>query len=147
MRMPALLLALVGACGASSSRPAGELRVVGFAPEAAMTSTSPIEIHFDRPVGGPIDRSLSAARLARVTPAFAYRSFWRDDATLVIEPLEPLAPSTRYEVALAGELGARTHAFHFSFVHKPLTALGIWGADPDALAPDADLPLSFDQPV
>lgn len=104
-----------------------------------MTSTSPIEIRFDQPVGGPID--------ARVTPAFAYRSFWRDDATLVIEPLEPLAPSTRYEVALSGELGARTHAFHFSFVHQPLTALGIWGADPDALAPDADLPLSFDQPV
>jgi len=130
---------LLAACGASGSRLGGDLRVVGFAPEAAMTSTSPIEIRFDQPVGGPID--------ARVTPAFAYRSFWRDDATLVIEPLEPLALSTRYEVALAGELGARTHAFHFSFVHKPLTALGIWGADPDALAPDADLPLSFDQPV
>ncbi len=112
-----------------------------------MTSTSPIEIRFDQPVGGTIDRSRPAEGLARVTPAFAYRSSWRDDATLVIEPLEPLAPSTRYEVALAGELGARTHAFHFSFVHQPLTALGIWGADPDALAPDADLPLSFDQPV
>ena len=137
MRTPALLLGLVAACGASATR--SDLRVVSFAPDAAMTSTTPIEIRFDQPVGGTID--------ARVTPAFAYRSFWRDDATLVIEPLEPLAPSTRYEVALAGELGARTHAFHFSFVHKPLTALGIWGADPDALAPDADLPLSFDQPV
>ena len=137
MRTPALLLAVSSACGATGSR--SDLRVVGFAPEAAMTSTSPIEIRFDQPVGGPID--------TRVSPAFAYRSFWRDDATLVLEPLEPLAPSTRYEVALAGELAARTHAFHFSFVHQPLTALGIWGADPDALAPDADLPLSFDQPV
>ncbi|MBV8762840.1 MAG: hypothetical protein JO257_36485 [Deltaproteobacteria bacterium] len=133
----AVLLGLVAACGASGSR--SDLRVVGFAPEAAMTSTSPIEIRFDQPVGGPID--------AHVSPAFAYRSSWRDDMTLVIEPLEPLAPSTRYEVALAGELGARTHAFHFSFVHQPLTALGVWGADPDALAPDADVPLSFDQPV
>lgn len=139
MRTPAVLLALVGACGASGSRT--DLRVVGFAPEAAMTSTSPIEIRFDQPVAPT--RRIDA----RVTPALAYRSFWRDDATLVIEPLEPLAPSTRYEVSLAGELGARTHAFHFSFVHQPLTALGIWGADPDALAPDADLPLSFDQPV
>ena len=140
MRACALLVVLTGAaCGASGSRTDANLRVVGFAPEAAMTSTSPIEIRFDRPVGGRID--------ARVTPAFAYRSFWRDDVTLVIEPLEPLAPSTRYEVALAGDLGARTHAFHFSFVHRPLTALGVWGSDPDALAPDADVPLSFDQPV
>src|SRR3569623_2088075 len=110
MRACALLLVLTGAaCGASGSRT--DLHVVGFAPEAAMTSTSPIEIRFDQPVGGEID--------ARVTPAFAYRSFWRDDATLVIAPLAPLALSTRYEVALAGELGARLHAFPFSFVHKP----------------------------
>lgn len=124
---PCLAL-LVAACGASSTRT--DLRVVDF---------HPIEITFDRPVGGPVE--------ARLSPEAPARAWWRDDTTLVIEPSVPLRPSTRYEVALTGELGARTHGFHFSFVNRPLTVEGVWGVDADALAPDADLPLSFDQPV
>lgn len=126
--MRALALLSLAACGASSAR--SELRVVDF---------HPIEITFDRPVGGPIE--------ARLSPDVPARAWWRDDATLVIEPSVPLRASTRYEVALTGELGARTHGFHFSFVNRPLTVEGVWGVDADALAPDADLPLSFDQPV
>ena len=126
--MRGLLVLSLAACGASSAR--SELRVVDF---------HPIEITFDRPVGGPIE--------ARLSPDVPARAWWRDDATLVIEPSVPLRPSTRYEVALTGDLGARTHGFHFSFVNRPLGVEGVWGVDADALAPDADIPLSFDQPV
>jgi hypothetical protein len=128
--MRAIALLLVAGCGAQAT---GELRVVDF------RGTAPIQIRFDRPVGGPIE--------ARITPELPARAWWSDDATLVIEPTEPLRASTRYDVALVGELGERTHHFHFSFVHHPLVVEGVWGADPDALAPDADVPLSFDQPV
>ena len=126
--MRRLLVLSLAACGASSVR--SELRVVDF---------HPIEITFDRPVGGPIE--------ARLSPDVPARAWWRDDATLVIEPSVPLRPSTRYEVALTGDLGARTHGFHASFINRPLAVEGVWGVDADALAPDADIPLSFDQPV
>ena len=124
-------LVLLAACGASGTR--SDLRVVDF------HGTTPIEIEFDRPVGGPIE--------VRITPDLPARAWWSGADTLEIEPTAPLQPSTRYEVALVGELGERTHHFHFSFVHRPLVVEGVWGVDPDALAPDGDVPLSFDQPV
>jgi hypothetical protein len=130
--MRALALLLVAACGAQGG-PRSDLRVVDF------RGTTPIEIKFDRPVGGPIE--------ARITPDLPAHAWWSDVDTLEIEPTAPLQPSTRYEVALVGELGERTHHFHFSFVHRPLVVEGVWGVDPDALAPDGDMPLSFDQPV
>ena len=112
--MRALVLLSLAACGASSAR--NELRVVDF---------HPIEITFDRPVGGPIE--------ARLSPDVPARAWWRDDATLVIEPSVPLRPSTRYEVALTGDLGARTHGYHVSFINRPLAVEGVWGVDADAL--------------
>lgn len=125
------LLVFLAACGASGTR--SDLRVVDF------HGATPIEIRFDRPVGGPIE--------VRITPDLPARAWWSDVDTLEVEPTAPMQPSTRYEVALVGELGERTHHFHFSFVHRPLVVEGVWGVDADALAPDGDVPLSFDQPV
>jgi hypothetical protein len=128
---PVPLFLLIAACGASAART--DLRVIDF------HGATPIEITFDRPVGGPIE--------VRITPDLPARAWWSDANQLEIEPTAPLSPSTRYDVALVGQLGERTHHFHFSFVHRPLVVEGVWGADPDALAPDGDVPLSFDQPV
>src|SRR5262249_2068723 len=59
----------------------------------------------------------------------------------------PLAPSTRYEVALDGELATRTNGFSFSFVHRPLEVEGVWGIDASSLPTSDDIPISFNQPV
>jgi hypothetical protein len=138
-------LAVLAACGGGSAR---DLRVVSWSPDGAIDRAEPVEIRFDRAV---VPEALVGAPAAVTSvvfsPPIAWRGTWHDRQTLVVEPLSPLAASTRYRVTLAGELRARAGALAFSFVHQPLVVDGIWGADPAALAPDGDVPLSFDQPV
>lgn len=139
-----LLGSLLG-CGGGKQ---GDVQVMSFAPQGAVDKAEAVEIKFDKPVvaesmvGKPAD-----ARAVRIEPAFAWKGFWQDRQTLSLEPTEALSASTRYRVALTGELGARTSGFQFSFVHRPLAVEGVWGVDAASLAPDGKLPLSFNQPV
>jgi alpha-2-macroglobulin len=126
-----------------------EVQVLSFAPKGPIEAAEPITIKFDKPViaeamvGKPADPGTVA-----ISPAFSWTGYWQDQRTLVIEPSGKLAPSTRYEVALAGELGQRAAGFKLSFVHQPLTALGLWGdAQEQYLQLDAAIPLAFNQPV
>src|SRR5205085_12558245 len=119
-----------------------------LSPPRTASAATPIEASSDQPVtedvqvGTPVD-----AEMVTVTPAVAWTGRWRDRHTLVIEPDEPLHASTRYEVALAGELARRTGGFHFTFVHEPLEVEGLAGADPEALPVDGAWKLGFRQKV
>ncbi|HEY4182337.1 MAG TPA: MG2 domain-containing protein [Kofleriaceae bacterium] len=136
---------LVTGCGGNQK---SDLQVMSYTPSGSVEKTEPVEIKFDKPVvdeamvGKPADPAAVA-----ITPAVAWKGFWQDRQTLAIEPQGELAPSTRYQVALTGELAKRTHNFHFDFVHRPLAVEGVWGADPMSLAPDGEVPVSFNQPV
>ncbi|CAN5815994.1 hypothetical protein BH11MYX2_BH11MYX2_03280 [soil metagenome] len=136
---------LVAGCGGNQK---GDLQVMSYTPSGSIEKTEPVEIKFDKPVvdeamvGKPADPTTVA-----ITPAVPWKGFWQDRQTLAIEPQGELAASTRYSVALPGELAKRTHNFHFEFVHRPLAVEGVWGADPQSLAPDGDVPVSFNQPV
>lgn len=126
----------------------GDLQVMSYAPQGAVDKAEAVEIKFDQPVVAEamVGKAADPATL-RIEPAFAWKGFWQDRQTLSIEPTEALSPSTRYKVALAGELGSRTSGFQFSFVHRPLAVEGVWGVDASSLAPAGKLPLSFNQPV
>lgn len=146
-RYPFTLTALCASlsCGGGARR---DLQVMSFAPGGAIDKAEPISMKFDKPVvdeamvGKPADPSSVS-----VSPAVAWKGYWQDRATLVIDPTDPLAPSTRYTVSLAGALAARTDRFALSFVHRPLAVEGVWGIDRERLAANADLPISFNQPV
>lgn len=140
-----VLGALLTSCGGSPHR---DLQVMSYTPQGPVDQLVPVEIKFDKPV---VDEAMVGKPVApgsvAITPEIAWKGFWHDRQTLTVEPTAALAPSTRYRVALAGELATRTHGFQFAFVHKPLAVEGLVGVDTDALIPDAALPLSFNQPV
>ena len=144
MRRSLAVLLLV-ACRAPAPE---ELRVVSFTPRGAIDAAQPIELRFDRPAvdADQVSRAADPGSVA-IVPPIAWRGYWQDRETLVVEPTEPLARSTRYQVTLAGELGARSHRFAFAFVHAPLAVDGVWGIAADAIPTDGDLPVSFNQPV
>ncbi len=145
MRLSRLCLVFLAACGSSTPH---DLQVMSYSPQGAVDKVQPVEIRFDKPVvGDDMIGKPAAPTSVTIAPSIAWKGYWQDRQTLVIEPIDALAPSTRYEVSLAGELGKRTSEFTFSFVHEPLAVEGIWGVDADALAPDGDVPLSFNQKV
>jgi hypothetical protein len=145
--MACRLLVLVALAGCAA-RPRRDLHVVAYAPQGAIDVAEPISVRFDRPVVGDAQvGKLAAPGLVSIAPAVHATAVWQDRQTLVVRVAGGLAPSTRYEVALAGELGARAGHFAFGFVHAPLSVDGVWGLDTDDLPPGGDLPLSFNQPV
>jgi len=133
------------ACGGGKK---GDLQVMSYAPAGSVDKAEVVEIRFDKPVvdeaqvGKPAD-----ATTVTISPNIPWRGFWQDRQTLMVEPTEALAASTRYQVALGGALAKRTAGFQFSFVHRPLAVEGVWGVDAMSLAPEGELPLSFNQPV
>ena len=141
----AAVVGLVAGCGSNAPR---DLQVMSYAPRGTIDKVEPIEIKLDRPVvAADMVGKPPAPDAIAIAPALAWKGYWQDRQTLVIEPTEALAPSTRYEVTLAGELGKRTAQFTFAFVHQPLAVEGVWGIDADSLPPDGDVPLSFNQAV
>jgi hypothetical protein len=72
----------------------------------------------------------------------------QDQRTLVIDPTDRPAPSTKYTVALQGELPRSVLAsFALSFVHRPIGWEGVVGIDSEMISPVDALPLGFNQPV
>ncbi len=121
---------------------------MSFAPEGVIDKAETIVIRFDEPVVGEAMVSKTADQaLVKVSPAFAWNGFWQDQRTLVIDPSEKLAPSTKYTVALQGELATRTKNFELSFVHRPIAVEGVAGIDGEMISPDGELPIAFNVPV
>lgn len=121
---------------------------MSFAPSGVIDKAETIVIRFDEPV---VEEALVGKNadhaLVEVSPAFAWNGFWQDQRTLVIDPSDKLAPSTKYTVALRGELAKRTKNFELSFVHRPIAVEGVAGVDPEMISPDGELPLAFNVPV
>ena len=134
--------------GCGGDPPKREVEVTAFSPTGAIDGAETITIRFDKPVvpatqvAQPVD-----AAVVTVAPAFPWKGYWHDTRTLVIDPSAPLASSTTYTVKLAGELGAKSGNFELEFVHDPIAVEGVWGADPEMLAPDGKIPISFNQAV
>ena len=138
-------LSFLLACGGGKK---GDLQVMSYAPAGPVDKAEVVEIRFDKPVvdeaqvGKPAD-----AMTVTISPSVGWKGFWQDRQTLMVEPTEALAASTRYQVKLGGALAKRTAGFQFSFVHRPLAVEGVWGVDAMSLAPEGELPLSFNQTV
>jgi uncharacterized protein YfaS (alpha-2-macroglobulin family) len=141
-------VAVALSCGGGTTPRSRELQVMSFAPSGVIDKAETIVIRFDEPV---VDEALVSKTadqtLVSVSPAFAWSGFWQDQRTLVIDPSEKLTPSTKYTVALQGELAKRTKNFALSFVHRPIAVEGVAGADPEMISPDGELPLAFNVPV
>jgi len=118
---------------------------MSYTPKGPIDGSQPIRIELDKPVvdaaevGKPVD-----PHLVLISPDIEWKGFWQDRQTLVIEPTKPLAPSTRYEVSLAGDLASRTDRFSLAFVNKPLA---LDTSDDKELAPGYAFPVLFNQPV
>jgi hypothetical protein len=117
-----------------------------FSPKGSVDSAETITIVFDKPVVPASMVAKDAGNVWSAKPAFPAKAYWHDTKTLVIDP-EKLASSTKYEVKLEGDLATKSGKFKLDFVHDPLAVEGVWGVDPEMLAPDGTLPLSFNQPV
>lgn len=139
-----ILLGLVIGCGGEPTR--SEVQVTSYTPQGSIDGAETITIRFDKPVVPDALVARDAGAVYRAEPAFPAKAYWHDTRTLVIDP-ERLAPSTRYAVELVGELGAKSGNFQLAFVHGPIAVEGVFGVDPDLLAPDGELPVSFNQPV
>ncbi|MCW5802873.1 MAG: hypothetical protein KIT31_10845 [Deltaproteobacteria bacterium] len=138
------LLALSCSGGGAVQR---DVQVMSYTPTGSVDRAEAIVIRFDKPiVGDALVGKPADPHTVSVSPPFAWKGFWQDTRTLVVDPTDKLAPSTRYTVALTGELAKRTENFQLAFVHKPLAVEGVWGVEADNLPTDS-VPLLFNQPV
>ena len=146
------LLAILAACGGTTSRQPplperGALEVMAYSPTAPIDKPEPVSIKFDKPVVDDAAIGMAAdPRTITVSPAVPWQGHWQDRQTLVIETKGPLTPSTRYHVALAGDLAARTGPFEVAFVYRPLSVRGVEG-NADMLPLEGSISLAFTEPV
>lgn len=141
----ALLLALGATCG---TPPGKDLNVLSYSPSGDQATATPIEVRFDKPVIEEREVGKPAAPdVVTLQPNVAWKGYWQDRQTLIVEPQAPLAESTQYSVKLGGGLGARTGHFAFTFTHRPLAVEGVWKVNVESIAPDGELPITFNQAV
>lgn len=132
-------------CG---SPPTRDLHVLSYSPSGEQATATPIEVRFDKPVIEEREVGKPAAPdVVALSPSVAWKGYWQDRQTLIVEPQVALAESTEYSVRLGGGLAERTGGFHFSFTHRPLAVEGIWKVDLESVAPDGELPITFNQAV
>lgn len=149
---PAVAAALTAALGLAllscGTPPTRDLHVLSYSPSGEQATATPIEVRFDKPVIEEREVGKPAAPdVIELMPKVAWKGYWQDRQTLIVEPQVALAESTEYAVRLSGGLAERTGGFHFSFTHRPLVVEGIWKVDLESVAPDGELPLSFNQAV
>lgn len=90
----------------AAAEPPSALTVLSASPTGAAPLTAPIQVIFDRPVAGSLDRSVEAAAIFRIEPAVAGRAEWRDPVTLRFLPATPLTPGASYTVTIANSFVA-----------------------------------------
>ncbi len=121
---------------------------MSYGPQRPIDKPEPIELRFDQPVvPAELVGTPALPTTIAVSPAFPWKGYWQDRQTLVVEATTGLTPATRYEIALAGDLGLRTDRFAFNFVYRLLEVEGVWSIDANALPTDGDVPVSFNLPV
>ena len=82
------------------------LRVLRVNPSADAAPNSAVEITFDRPVAGSLDRTVDPAGIVRVQPGIDGTIQWRDPVTIVLTPRAPLQADTRYTVTVSTAFAA-----------------------------------------
>ncbi|HWA15330.1 MAG TPA: Ig-like domain-containing protein, partial [Gemmatimonadales bacterium] len=134
------------AAAAVIAQPPSVLRVLSSAPGDDASLTSTVQVIFDRPVAGSLDRSVEAASILRINPTVPGKAEWRDPVTLRFVPASPLNPGQRYTVTVlntfqAMDGSALESPYSFSFTvsgPKVLAGLPVSENDhPRFLGPDA----------
>ncbi len=91
-----------------AAEPPTALQVLSTSPspsgEASLTSS--IQIVFDRPVAGSLDRTVDAASILSIEPKVTGKAEWRDPVTLRFLPVGPLKPGQSYTVTVANNFEA-----------------------------------------
>jgi hypothetical protein len=100
-RVVATVLAAVVA-----AQPPSALRVLSSSPDRSASLTAPVQVIFDRPVAGSLDRTVEAGAIFRIEPAVPGRVEWRDPVTLRFTPAEPLTPGATYRVTISDNFAA-----------------------------------------
>ncbi len=155
MRLLKTALAVAGASAYLAAPPA-PLRVLRATPADTSGRAASIEITFDRPVAGSLDRSVDPRTIVSVVPAVPGRVEWRDPVTIVLTPAGLLSAATRYTVTVGKSFqamdGSRLAApYSYSFrVRAPVLVGGSPAAKktvPHYLTPTSGFALVYDGPV
>ncbi len=99
------VLAVVAAA-AVATQPPTALQVLASSPSGDAPLGAPIQVIFDRPVAGSLDRSVDPGPLFSIDPAVAGRVEWRDPVTLRFLPSAPLDAGKTYTVTIANSFEA-----------------------------------------
>ncbi len=154
MWSPRVLAALVLATAAAE--PSAPLGVLSSSPSGEAPLTAPIQVIFDRPVAGSLDRTVDPAGLITIAPAVPGRAEWRDPVTLRFLPSAPLTPGKQYTVTVANSFTAMDgtrlpEPFSYSFtVLGPALLTGLpvnEGEHPRFLTPTSTFEVVFSAPV
>ncbi|HXW97044.1 MAG TPA: MG2 domain-containing protein, partial [Gemmatimonadales bacterium] len=138
------------------AQPPTALQVLSSSPSGEAALTAPVQVIFDRPVAGSLDRSVDPGAIFRITPAVPGKVEWRDPVTLRFRPESPLAPGQSYTVTIANSFtamdGSRlTEPYTYTFsVTGPALLGGLpvnAGEHPRFLTPDATFELIYSAPI
>ena len=155
MRLLKAALALAGA-SAYLAAPPTPLRVLRATPADTAGRAARIEITFDRPVAGSLDRSVDPRSIVSVAPAVPGRLEWRDPVTIVLTPAAMLKAATEYTVTVGRTFeamdGSRLNApYTFTFrVRGPTLVAGAPASRQHVahyLTPTSGFALVYDAPV
>jgi len=144
--LAALAVAVVAA------EPPTALQVLSSSPAVEATLTASVQIIFDRPVAGSLDRTVDPAQILTIEPRVAGRAEWRDPVTLRFLPANPLQPGQSYTVTVASSFEAmdgtrleKPYSFTFAVTGpKLLTGLPISAEErPRFLTPQTTFELVF----
>jgi hypothetical protein len=144
------------AAAAVIAQPPTALQVLSSSPGTDASLTSTVQVIFDRPVAGSLDRTVDAASILKIQPSVPGKAEWRDPVTLRFIPAAPFTPGQQYTVTVANTFEAMDGSklespFSFSFtVSGPrlLTGLPVNGGEhPRFLAPDATFEVVYSAEV
>ncbi len=139
-----------------AAQPPTALQVLSSSPSGEASLTAPVQVIFDRPVAGSLDRTVDPVAIFRIDPAVKGRAEWRDPVTLRFKPAVPLTPGQTYTVTISASFeamdGSRlAQPFSYTFnITGPalLTGLPVSGEEhPRFLTPDATFELVYSAPL
>ena len=135
-----------------AAEPPTALQVLSSSPAVEASLTANIQIIFDRPVAGSLDRTVDPGSILSIDPRVAGRAEWRDPVTLRFLPASPLKPGQSYTVTVANSFEAmdgskleKPYTFAFAITGpKLLAGLPVSeGEHPNWLTPKATFDLVF----
>jgi hypothetical protein len=139
-----------------AAEPPAALQVLSSSPSGEASLTAPVQVIFDRPVAGSLDRSVDPGAIFRIDPAVAGKAEWRDPVTLRFRPEAPLTAGRSYTVTIANSFtamdGSRlAEPFSYTFtVSGPSLLAGLpvsAGEHPRFLTPEATFELVYGAPL